>query len=57
MAGAITAGLWLVNRQLGVLSAIAAVAMAAARVYVGAHYPQAGRTVDCRGVSDVKEPR
>ncbi len=39
MAGAVTAGLWLVNRQLGVLSAIAATAMAAARVYVGAHYP------------------
>ncbi|MBI5340925.1 MAG: phosphatase PAP2 family protein [Mycolicibacterium rufum] len=40
MAGAITAGLWLVHRRLGVLSAIAAVAMAASRVYVGAHYPQ-----------------
>jgi undecaprenyl-diphosphatase len=57
MAGAITAGLWLVNRQLGVLSAIAAVVMAAARVYVGAHYPQDVVAVDCRGVSDVKEPR
>ncbi|KRE33903.1 UDP-diphosphatase [Mycobacterium sp. Soil538] len=39
MAGAITAGLWLVHRQLGVLSAVAALAMAGARVYVGAHYP------------------
>ncbi|KIU14890.1 phosphatase PAP2 family protein [Mycolicibacterium llatzerense] len=40
MAGAVTAGVWLVNRRLGVVAAIAAVAMALARVYVGAHYPQ-----------------
>lgn len=40
MAGAATVGLWLVCRTLGVLSAVAAVAMALARVYVGAHYPQ-----------------
>lgn len=40
MAGAVTAGVWLVNRRLGVIAAIAALAMAWARVYVGAHYPQ-----------------
>ncbi|AFM17021.1 membrane-associated phospholipid phosphatase [Mycolicibacterium chubuense NBB4] len=40
MAGAATAGLWLVSRRLGVLTAVAAVAMAVARVYIGAHYPQ-----------------
>ena len=40
MAGAVAAGVWLVNRRLGVIAAIAAVAMALARVYVGAHYPQ-----------------
>ncbi len=40
MAGAVTAGVWLVNRRLGVVAAIAAAVMAWARVYVGAHYPQ-----------------
>lgn len=40
MAGAVTAGLWLVSRRLGVLAAAAAALMAFARVYVGAHYPQ-----------------
>lgn len=40
MAGAVTAGVWLVNRRLGVAAAIAAAVMAWARVYVGAHYPQ-----------------
>ncbi|OBC01585.1 UDP-diphosphatase [Mycobacterium sp. 852013-50091_SCH5140682] len=40
MAGAVTAGLWLVRGRLGVLAAIAAAAMAFARVYSGAHYPQ-----------------
>lgn len=40
MAGAVAAGVWLVNRRLGVIAAIAAAAMAWARVYVGAHYPQ-----------------
>jgi undecaprenyl-diphosphatase len=33
------AGLWAVDRRLGVLAALAAVAMAASRVWVGAHYP------------------
>jgi undecaprenyl-diphosphatase len=39
MAGAVAAGLWWVDRRLGLLAALAAVAMACARVYVGAHYP------------------
>ena len=39
MAGAATAGLWLVHRNLGALAALAAVVMGFARVYVGAHYP------------------
>ncbi|MGE5289357.1 MAG: phosphatase PAP2 family protein [Micromonosporaceae bacterium] len=40
MAGAVTAGLLLYNRRLGIISALAAVLMCFARVYVGAHYPQ-----------------
>lgn len=40
MAGAVTAGVWLVNRRLGIITALAALLMAFARVYVGAHYPQ-----------------
>ncbi|SHV47352.1 membrane-associated phospholipid phosphatase [Mycobacteroides abscessus subsp. abscessus] len=40
MAGAVTAGVWLVNRRLGIITAVAALVMAFARVYVGAHYPQ-----------------
>lgn len=40
MAGAVTAGLWLVSRRLGVLAAIAAAVMAFARVYIAAHYPK-----------------
>lgn len=39
MAGAVTVGLLLVSRRLGVLAAAAAVLMAVTRVYVGAHYP------------------
>lgn len=39
MAGAVAAGLWMVSRRLGVLATVAAVTMAAARVYVGAHWP------------------
>ncbi|WP_020169873.1 phosphatase PAP2 family protein [Gordonia polyisoprenivorans] len=40
MVGAVTAGLWLVNRRLAAASALAAILMAFARVYIGAHYPQ-----------------
>jgi undecaprenyl-diphosphatase len=40
MAGSVTAGLFLVSRRLGAGSALAAVLMAVARVYVGAHFPQ-----------------
>lgn len=39
MAGAVAAGLWLVSRRLGALATAAALLMAAARVYVGAHWP------------------
>jgi membrane-associated phospholipid phosphatase len=40
MAGAVTAGLLLVNRRLGIAAAVAGLLMCFARVYVGAHYPQ-----------------
>jgi undecaprenyl-diphosphatase len=39
MAGAVAVGLLLVSRRLGVVAAVAAVLMAFARVYVGAHFP------------------
>ena len=39
MAGAVTAGLFLVSRRLGIVSALAAAVMAFARVYIAAHYP------------------
>lgn len=39
MAGAVSMGLLLTNRRLGVVTAIAALVMAFARVYVGAHFP------------------
>jgi undecaprenyl-diphosphatase len=39
MAGAVAAGLFLLNRWLGWLSSLAAVLMAFARVYIAAHYP------------------
>jgi membrane-associated phospholipid phosphatase len=39
MVGAATAGLLLVSRRLGLLAAAAALLMAFARVYIGAHYP------------------
>jgi undecaprenyl-diphosphatase len=39
VAGALSAGLWLANRRVGQLAAIAAIALAFARVYVGAHFP------------------
>lgn len=37
--GAVAAGLWLVDRRLGVVAGVAALAMAVIRVYVGVHYP------------------
>ena len=40
MAGAAAAGLLLTNRRLGLIAALAALVMAFARVYIGAHYPQ-----------------
>ncbi|NIH84364.1 phosphatase PAP2 family protein [Amycolatopsis granulosa] len=39
MAGAVTAGLFLVHRGLGAIAAVAAAVMVFARVYIGAHYP------------------
>ena len=40
MAGAVTAGVFLINRRLGALSLLAALVMAFSRVYIAAHYPQ-----------------
>jgi len=37
--GAVTAGLLLASRRLGLVAAVLAMLMAVARVYVGAHYP------------------
>ncbi|MFD2079654.1 undecaprenyl-diphosphatase/undecaprenyl-diphosphatase [Actinopolymorpha cephalotaxi] len=39
MAGAVAAGLFLVSRRLGLVGLLAALVMAFARVYVGAHFP------------------
>lgn len=39
MAGAVTAGLWLVSKRLGIVAAVAALLMGFARVYIAAHYP------------------
>ncbi len=39
MAGAVAGGLVLVDRRLGVLAVLAALLMAFARVYIGAHWP------------------
>lgn len=39
MAGAVAAGLWLLNRRLAIIATVAAVVMAVARVYIAAHYP------------------
>jgi membrane-associated phospholipid phosphatase len=38
-AGAVAAGLLIANRRWGIVAAIAALLMAATRVYVGVHYP------------------
>ena len=40
MAGAVTAGLLIVNRRLGAVCALAALLLCFARVYIGAHFPQ-----------------
>ena len=37
--GAVAIGLWCIHRRLGTIACTAAVVMAVARVYVGAHYP------------------
>lgn len=39
LVGAVAAALWLVDRRLGVVATVAALAMALARVYTAAHYP------------------
>jgi membrane-associated phospholipid phosphatase len=39
MAGAVAAGLWLVDRRFGAAATVLAVLMAFTRVYIGAHYP------------------
>lgn len=39
MAGAVAAGLFMVNRRLGVIASLLAALLAFARVYIGAHYP------------------
>ncbi len=39
MAGAVAAGVLLVNRRLGMAAAVLALVMALTRVYVGAHFP------------------
>jgi undecaprenyl-diphosphatase len=39
MAGAVAAGVLLAHRKLGLLTLCLALVMAAARVYVGAHFP------------------
>ena len=39
MAGAVTVGVLLANRRLGLVTAALAVLMAVTRVYVGAHFP------------------
>lgn len=40
MAGAVTAGLFLVSRRLGVITLLAAALLAFSRVYIAAHFPQ-----------------
>ncbi|SCG68417.1 phosphatase PAP2 family protein [Micromonospora inositola] len=39
LAGAAVAGLWFVSRRLGLVTAVAALAMGFARIYIAAHYP------------------
>jgi membrane-associated phospholipid phosphatase len=39
VAGAVAVGLFVIDRRWGVVALVAAVLMAVARVYCGAHYP------------------
>ena len=39
LAGATAIGVWFVSRRLAAIAAVAALLMAASRVYIGAHYP------------------
>ncbi|MBM0228764.1 MULTISPECIES: phosphatase PAP2 family protein [Micromonospora] len=39
MAGAAAAALWFVSRRLGLVTAVAALAMGFSRIYIAAHYP------------------
>lgn len=39
VAGAVAAGLWFVDRRIGLVATLAAALMALARVYTAAHYP------------------
>lgn len=63
MAGAVAAGVLLTHRRLGAAAAVAAVLMAFARVYVGAHFPLdvilgllLGAAVTCAGYLAMRTP-
>lgn len=63
LAGAVAAGLFLVERRLGVAAAVAGFLMGLARVYVGLHYPSdalagliVGAVVTMLGFMIVKPP-
>jgi len=63
MAGAAAAGLFLVNRRLGLIAAAAALLLAFARLYTAAHYPDGvtaglilGMTVTLAGYALLEDP-
>ena len=63
MAGAVAGGLFLVSRRLGVVAAVAALLMALARVYIGAHWPgdveiglALGATITIGGFKAIERP-